>query len=125
MNNYCFVNNIILAKLKKRELVGLNTPTLWSNLKCSCSAAPKRSKKERDRTWEYEEKERRGSGERRRSGHHDGRRSSGSRYRDNSPDDSEEETPPPSMIDSECLTWKDDAYCHKAPLPPIVLRWRN
>lgn len=70
-----------------------------SNDDSDSESAPKRSKKDHDRAWEYED--RRGSGDRRRSGgHHDGgRRSSGSRYRDHSPDDSSDGTPPPSMSD--------------------------
>uniref|UniRef100_A0A3B3T683 Nipped-B protein n=1 Tax=Paramormyrops kingsleyae TaxID=1676925 RepID=A0A3B3T683_9TELE len=57
-------------------------------------SARKRQRRDRDKTWESEERERRGSGEHRRSGWgHDGRRGSGSRYRE----DSEEESPPPSL----------------------------
>uniref|UniRef100_A0A8C1VHT1 Nipped-B protein n=1 Tax=Cyprinus carpio TaxID=7962 RepID=A0A8C1VHT1_CYPCA len=60
----------------------------------------KRSKKNRDKTWEYEEKDRRGSGEHRRSGsQYDSRRSSGSRYIECSPVDSNEDSPPPSLSD--------------------------
>ncbi|TRY98298.1 hypothetical protein DNTS_032801 [Danionella cerebrum] len=51
----------------------------------------KRQKKERDRTWEAEERDRRSSGEHRR-GNFDARRGSGSRY-----DDSDEDSPPPSF----------------------------
>lgn len=61
------------------------------------AVAPKRSKKDRDRTWEYEEKDRRGSGDHRRS--FDSRRSSGGRYRERSPEDSDEDSPPPSLSD--------------------------
>ncbi|KAI7793696.1 putative nipped-B-like protein B-like, partial [Triplophysa rosa] len=61
---------------------------------------PKRSKRDRDRTWENEEKDRRGSGDHKRSGGlHDSRRSSGNRHRDRSPEDSDEDTPPPSLSD--------------------------
>ncbi|XP_059401039.1 nipped-B-like protein B isoform X2 [Carassius carassius] len=66
----------------------------------SVELPPKRSKKDRDKTWEYEEKDRRGSGDHRRSGgHYDSRRSSGSRHRERSPVDSDEDSPPPSLSD--------------------------
>uniref|UniRef100_A0AAR2J617 Nipped-B protein n=1 Tax=Pygocentrus nattereri TaxID=42514 RepID=A0AAR2J617_PYGNA len=51
----------------------------------------KRQKKDRDRTWEFEERDRRSSGDHRRV--HDSRRGRGARY-----DDSEEDSPPPSLI---------------------------
>ncbi|XP_071587095.1 nipped-B-like protein isoform X4 [Heliangelus exortis] len=63
----------------------------------------KRHKKDRDEAWEYEEHDRRSSGDHRRSGHyHEGRRTSGSgRYRNRSPDDSDMDdySPPPSLSD--------------------------
>uniref|UniRef100_A0A674MZ13 Nipped-B protein n=1 Tax=Takifugu rubripes TaxID=31033 RepID=A0A674MZ13_TAKRU len=46
------------------------------------------------KAWEFEERERRGSGEHRKSGQRDSRRGSGSRYRDSS----EEDSPPPPSI---------------------------
>ncbi|XP_021407417.1 nipped-B-like protein isoform X3 [Lonchura striata] len=61
----------------------------------------KRHKKDRDEAWEYEEHDRRSSGDHRKSGHyHEGRRISGSgRYRNRSPDDSDMDdySPPPSL----------------------------
>ena len=62
------------------------------------AASRKRSKRERDKAWETEEKseppreqrERRGSGEHRRS-----------RQKDRTPEESEEESPPPSISDGE------------------------
>ncbi|XP_017679106.1 PREDICTED: nipped-B-like protein isoform X2 [Lepidothrix coronata] len=61
----------------------------------------KRHKKDRDEAWEYEEHDRRSSGDHRRSGHyHEGRRISGSgRYRNRSPDDSDMDdySSPPSL----------------------------
>nr|XP_005604364.2 nipped-B-like protein isoform X4 [Equus caballus]XP_008516680.1 PREDICTED: nipped-B-like protein isoform X4 [Equus przewalskii] len=61
----------------------------------------KRHKKDDDKAWEYEERDRRSSGDHRRSGHsHEGRRSSGGgRYRNRSPSDSDMEdySPPPSL----------------------------
>ncbi|XP_066507181.1 nipped-B-like protein B isoform X2 [Hoplias malabaricus] len=92
------------VKMNKRKRSTANEKPKYAEVSSdddsvSVESAPKRSKKDRDRAWEYEEKERRGSGERRRSGHHDGRRGSGSRYREQSPEDSDDETPPPSVID--------------------------
>ncbi|XP_044287063.1 nipped-B-like protein isoform X3 [Varanus komodoensis] len=63
----------------------------------------KRHKKDRDddKAWEYEEHDRRGSGDHKRSSHyHEGRRSSGSsRYRIRSPEDTDMDdySPPPSL----------------------------
>ncbi|KAH0627889.1 hypothetical protein JD844_008441 [Phrynosoma platyrhinos] len=63
----------------------------------------KRHKKDRDddKAWEYEEHDRRGSADHKRSSHyHEGRRSSGSsRYRNRSPEDSDMDdySPPPSL----------------------------
>ncbi|XP_030368354.1 nipped-B-like protein isoform X6 [Strigops habroptila] len=61
----------------------------------------KRHKKDRDEAWEYEEHDRRASGDHRRSGHyHEGRRTSSSgRYRNRSPDDSDMDdySSPPSL----------------------------
>ncbi|KAB0369668.1 hypothetical protein FD755_018661 [Muntiacus reevesi] len=67
----------------------------------SNKASRKRHKKDDDKAWEYEERDRRSSGDHRRSGHsHEGRRSSGGgRYRNRSPSDSDMEdySPPPSL----------------------------
>uniref|UniRef100_A0A2K6N2H0 Nipped-B protein n=1 Tax=Rhinopithecus bieti TaxID=61621 RepID=A0A2K6N2H0_RHIBE len=72
----------------------------------------KRHKKDDDKAWEYEERDRRSSGDHRRSGHsHEGRRSSGGgRYRNRSPSDSDMEdySPPPSLSEgnssnNECI----------------------
>lgn len=61
-----------------------------------CAAASrKRQRKDRDRTWEAEERDRRSSGEHRR-GNFDARRGSGSRY-----DDSDQDSPPPSLNEGE------------------------
>ncbi|XP_074424885.1 nipped-B-like protein isoform X3 [Larus michahellis] len=61
----------------------------------------KRHKKDKDEAWEYEEHDRRSSGDHRRSGYyHEGRRTSGSgRYRNRSPDDSDMDdySPLPSL----------------------------
>ncbi|XP_058279964.1 nipped-B-like protein isoform X2 [Hirundo rustica] len=62
----------------------------------------KRHKKDRDEAWEYEEHDRRSSGDHRRSSqYHEGRRISGSgRYRNRSPDDSDMDdySSPPSLM---------------------------
>ncbi|XP_074851743.1 nipped-B-like protein isoform X1 [Carettochelys insculpta] len=65
----------------------------------------KRHKKDRDddKAWEYEEHDKRSSGDHRRSSHyHEGRRASGSsRYRNRTPEDSDMDdySPPPSLSD--------------------------
>ncbi|XP_051784298.1 nipped-B-like protein A isoform X2 [Erpetoichthys calabaricus] len=61
----------------------------------------KKHKKDKDKAWEYEgHRDRRSSGDHRRSSFlQEGRRSSGSRYRERSPDDSEDDSPPPSLSD--------------------------
>uniref|UniRef100_A0A671LTL9 Nipped-B protein n=1 Tax=Sinocyclocheilus anshuiensis TaxID=1608454 RepID=A0A671LTL9_9TELE len=84
---------------------------------------PKRSKKNRDKTWEYEEKDRRGSGDHRRSrGHYDSQRSSGSRYRECSPVDSDEDSPPPSLSDlARKLKKKEKQKKRKAYEPKLTL----
>ncbi|XP_056127240.1 nipped-B-like protein B isoform X1 [Rhinichthys klamathensis goyatoka] len=93
------------VKMNKRRRSATNEKPKYAEVSSdddssSVELAPKRSKKDRDRTWECEEKDRRGSGEHRRSaGHHDSRRGSGSRYRECSPVDSEEDSPPPSLSD--------------------------
>ncbi|XP_062870661.1 nipped-B-like protein B isoform X2 [Trichomycterus rosablanca] len=90
------------VKMNKRKRSTINEKPKYAEVSSDedggSESAPKRSKKDRDRTWEFEDRK---AGERRRSGggHHEGRRGSGSRYRDQSPDDSAEETPPPSMSD--------------------------
>uniref|UniRef100_A0A8C2W7N4 Nipped-B protein n=1 Tax=Cyclopterus lumpus TaxID=8103 RepID=A0A8C2W7N4_CYCLU len=58
-------------------------------------SAKKRQRRDKDRSWDVEERDRRGSGEHRKSGNRDSRRGSGSRYRDSS----DEHSPPPSMTE--------------------------
>ncbi|XP_039532073.1 nipped-B-like protein B isoform X2 [Pimephales promelas] len=93
------------VKMNKRRRSATNEKPKYAEVSSdddssSVELAPKRSKKDRDRTWECEEKDRRGSGDHRRSGgHHDSRRGSGSRYRECSSADSEEDSPPPSLSD--------------------------
>ncbi|XP_051973110.1 nipped-B-like protein B isoform X2 [Xyrauchen texanus] len=88
----------------------------------SVELAPKRSKKDRDRTWQFEEKDRRGSGDHRRgSVHQDSRKSSGSRYRERSPEDSDEDSPPPSLSDlARKLKKKEKLKKRKAYEPKLT-----
>uniref|UniRef100_A0A671SBE5 Nipped-B protein n=1 Tax=Sinocyclocheilus anshuiensis TaxID=1608454 RepID=A0A671SBE5_9TELE len=83
---------------------------------------PKRLKKDRNKAWEYEEKDRRGSGVHRRSGgHYDSRRSSGSQYRERSPVDSDEDSPPPSLSDlARKLKKKEKQKKRKAYEPKLT-----
>uniref|UniRef100_A0A669BXW2 Nipped-B protein n=1 Tax=Oreochromis niloticus TaxID=8128 RepID=A0A669BXW2_ORENI len=72
---------------------------------------------EKDRAWEFEERERRGSGEHRKSGHRDSRRGSGSRYRDSS----EEDSPPPSMSEvARKMKMKEKQKKRKAYEPKLT-----
>uniref|UniRef100_A0A3B4ZWU0 Nipped-B protein n=1 Tax=Stegastes partitus TaxID=144197 RepID=A0A3B4ZWU0_9TELE len=76
-----------------------------------------RQRREKDRAWEFEERERRGSGEHRKSGHRDGRRGSGSRYRDSS----EEDSPPPSMSEiARKMKMKEKQKKRKAYEPKLT-----
>nr|XP_046243528.1 nipped-B-like protein A isoform X3 [Scatophagus argus] len=80
-------------------------------------SARKRQRREKDRAWEYEERERRGSGDHRKSGHRDSRRGSGSRYRDSS----EEESPPPSMSEvARKMKMKEKQKKRKAYEPKLT-----
>uniref|UniRef100_A0A8C1VI32 Nipped-B protein n=1 Tax=Cyprinus carpio TaxID=7962 RepID=A0A8C1VI32_CYPCA len=89
------------VKMNKRRRSSTNEKPKYAEVSSDDDSMPtKRSKKNRDKTWEYEEKDRRGSGEHRRSGsQYDSRRSSGSRYIECSPVDSNEDSPPPSLSD--------------------------
>ncbi|KAG1944007.1 nipped-B-like protein A [Pimephales promelas] len=78
-------------------------------------ASRKRQKKERDRAWEFEDRDRRSSGEHRR-GHFDSRRGSGGRY-----DDSDEDSPPPSLSDvARRLKTKEKQKKRKAYEPKLT-----
>uniref|UniRef100_A0A8C2Q1Q9 Nipped-B protein n=1 Tax=Cyprinus carpio TaxID=7962 RepID=A0A8C2Q1Q9_CYPCA len=75
----------------------------------------KRQKKDRDRTWEFEERDQRSSGEHRR-GSYDARRGSGSRY-----DDSDQDSPPPSLSDvARRLKTKEKQKKRKAYEPKLT-----
>uniref|UniRef100_A0A673NGD5 Nipped-B protein n=1 Tax=Sinocyclocheilus rhinocerous TaxID=307959 RepID=A0A673NGD5_9TELE len=96
------------VKMNKRRRSSTNDKPKYAEVSSdddssSVELPPKRSKKNRDKTWEYEEKDRRGSGDHRQSGgHYDSQRSSGSRYRERGPVDSDEDSPPPSLSDRKC-----------------------
>ncbi|XP_027889333.1 nipped-B-like protein A isoform X1 [Xiphophorus couchianus] len=80
-------------------------------------SARKRHKREKDRAWEFEERERRGSGDHRKSGNREGRRGSGSRYRDSS----EEDSPPPSMSEiARKMKMKEKQKKRKAYEPKLT-----
>ncbi|XP_036383992.1 nipped-B-like protein A isoform X2 [Megalops cyprinoides] len=94
------------VKMNKRKRSTVNERPKYAEVSsdddsdATAESARKRHKKDRDKAWEYEERDRRGSGEHRRSsGFPEGRRGSGSRYRDRSPEYSDEESPPPSLSD--------------------------
>uniref|UniRef100_A0A673KJ00 Nipped-B protein n=1 Tax=Sinocyclocheilus rhinocerous TaxID=307959 RepID=A0A673KJ00_9TELE len=75
----------------------------------------KRQKKDRDRTWDYEERDRRSSGEHRR-GSYEARRGSGSRY-----DESDQDSPPPSLSDvARRLKTKEKQKKRKAYEPKLT-----
>nr|XP_055063952.1 nipped-B-like protein B isoform X3 [Misgurnus anguillicaudatus] len=90
------------VKVNKRRRSSTNDKPKYAD---ACSSedsdsddvAPKRSKKDRDRTWDCEERDRRDH--RRSGGHHDSRRGSSSRYRERSSSGSDEDSPPPSLND--------------------------
>uniref|UniRef100_A0A8C8DNG4 Nipped-B protein n=1 Tax=Oryzias sinensis TaxID=183150 RepID=A0A8C8DNG4_9TELE len=85
------------VKMNKRKRSTVNEKPKYAevssddDLDANGESARKRHRRDKDRAWEFEERERRGSGEHRKSGHKESRRGSGSRYRDSS----EEDSPPP------------------------------
>lgn len=81
------------VKMNKRKRSTVNEKPKYAEVSSDEEDARKRQRRDKDRTWDFEERERRQSGEHRKSGHRDGRRGSGSRYRDSS----DEESPPPSI----------------------------
>uniref|UniRef100_A0A3B3Q6V8 Nipped-B protein n=1 Tax=Paramormyrops kingsleyae TaxID=1676925 RepID=A0A3B3Q6V8_9TELE len=83
------------VKMNKRKRSTANDRPKYAEVSSEddSESARKRHKKDRDRTWEYEERE-----SRRNSWGHEGRRGSGSRQRERSPEDSDNESPPPSLM---------------------------
>ncbi|KAK7933795.1 hypothetical protein WMY93_004691 [Mugilogobius chulae] len=87
------------VKMNKRKRSTVNEKPKYAEVSSDeekdGESAKKRQRRDKDRTWDFEERERRHSGEHRKSGPRDSRRGSGSRYRDSSDEDSP--PPPPSM----------------------------
>uniref|UniRef100_A0A671SCF7 Nipped-B protein n=1 Tax=Sinocyclocheilus anshuiensis TaxID=1608454 RepID=A0A671SCF7_9TELE len=115
------------VKMNKRRRSSTNEKPKYAEVSSdddssSVELPPKRLKKDRNKAWEYEEKDRRGSGVHRRSGgHYDSRRSSGSQYRERSPVDSDEDSPPPSLSDlARKLKKKEKQKKRKAYEPKLT-----
>ncbi|KAM4642931.1 nipped-B-like protein isoform 2-T2 [Amazona ochrocephala] len=97
------------VKMNKRKRSTINEKPKYAEISSdedndseeAFESSRKRHKKERDEAWEYEEHDRRSSGDHRRSGYyHEGRRTSGSgRYRNRSPENSDMDDyfPSPSL----------------------------
>ncbi|XP_042621270.1 nipped-B-like protein B isoform X2 [Cyprinus carpio] len=115
------------VKMNKRRRSSTNEKPKYAEVSSdddssSVELPTKRSKKDRDKTWEYEEKDRRGSGDHRRSGGHcDSRKSSSSRFRERSPVDSDEDSPTPSLSDlARKLKKKEKQKKRKAYEPKLT-----
>ncbi|XP_057687450.1 nipped-B-like protein A isoform X1 [Corythoichthys intestinalis] len=109
------------VKMNKRKRSTINEKPKYAEVSSDDDAneesARKRQRREKDRAWDFEERERRTSGEHRRSGSKEGRRGSGSRYRDSSEDDS----PPPSLSDvARKLKMKEKQKKRKAYEPKLT-----
>ncbi|KAM9510027.1 nipped-B-like protein isoform 2-T3 [Guaruba guarouba] len=97
------------VKMNKRKRSTINEKPKYAEISSdedndseeAFESSRKRHKKDRDEAWEYEEHDRRSSGDHRRSGYyHEGRRTSGSgRYRNRSPENSDMDDyfPSPSL----------------------------
>uniref|UniRef100_A0A672N8B3 Nipped-B protein n=1 Tax=Sinocyclocheilus grahami TaxID=75366 RepID=A0A672N8B3_SINGR len=109
------------VKMNKRRRSSTNEMPKYAEVS-SDDDSSSRLKKDRNKAWEYEEKDRRGSGDHRRSGgHYDSRRSSGSQYRERSPVDSDEDSPPPSLSDlARKLKKKEKQKKRKAYEPKLT-----
>ncbi|XP_051923759.1 nipped-B-like protein A isoform X2 [Hippocampus zosterae] len=109
------------VKMNKRKRSTINEKPKYAEVSSDDDAngesARKRQRRDKDRTWDFEERERRVSGEHRKSGLKEGRRGLGSRYRDSSEDDS----PPPSMSDvARKLKMKEKQKKRKAYEPKLT-----
>ncbi|XP_074525916.1 nipped-B-like protein A isoform X2 [Halichoeres trimaculatus] len=111
------------VKMNKRKRSTVNEKPKYAEVSsddeydANGESAKKRQRRDKDRTWDCEERERRGSGEHRKSGQRDGRRGSGSRYRDSSEDDS----PPPSMSEvARKMKMKEKQKKRKAYEPKLT-----
>nr|XP_040050990.1 nipped-B-like protein A isoform X1 [Gasterosteus aculeatus aculeatus] len=90
------------VKMNKRKRSTVNEKPKYAEVSsdddydANGESAKKRQRRDKDRSWDVEERDRRGSGEHRKSGgNREGRRGSGSRYRDSS----DEHSPPPSVTE--------------------------
>ncbi|KAM8865882.1 nipped-B-like protein A isoform 1-T1 [Synchiropus picturatus] len=109
------------VKMNKRKRISVNEKPKYAEVSSDDEAngesARKRQRRDKDKTWDCEERERRGSGEHRKSGHRDGRRGSGSRYRDSS----DEGSPPPSMSEvARKMKMKEKQKKRKAYEPKLT-----
>ncbi|KAM4578135.1 nipped-B-like protein A isoform 3-T3 [Fundulus diaphanus] len=111
------------VKMNKRKRSTVNEKPKYAEVSsdedydANGESARKRHKREKDRAWEFEERERRGSGDHRKSGPREGRRGSGSRYRDSS----EEDSPPPSMSEiARKMKMKEKQKKRKAYEPKLT-----
>ncbi|XP_054629655.1 nipped-B-like protein A isoform X3 [Dunckerocampus dactyliophorus] len=109
------------VKMNKRKRSTVNEKPKYAEVSSDDDAngesARKRQRRDKDRTWDFEERERRVSGEHRKSGLKDGRRGSGSRYRDSSDEDS----PPPSMSEvARKMKMKEKQKKRKAYEPKLT-----
>ncbi|XP_061784889.1 nipped-B-like protein B isoform X3 [Nerophis lumbriciformis] len=109
------------VKMNKRKRSTINDKPKYAEVSSDDDAngesARKRQRRDKDRSWEFEERERRISGEHRKSGPKDGRRGSGSRYRDSSDEDS----PPPSMSEvARKMKMKEKQKKRKAYEPKLT-----
>uniref|UniRef100_A0A3Q1ISS5 Nipped-B protein n=1 Tax=Anabas testudineus TaxID=64144 RepID=A0A3Q1ISS5_ANATE len=103
------------VKVNKRKRSTVNEKPKYAEV--SSDEEYDRQRRDKDRPWDFEERERRGSGDHRKSGHRDGRRGSGSRYRDSS----EDESPPPSMSEvARKLKMKEKQKKRKAYEPKLT-----
>uniref|UniRef100_A0A3B3WE17 Nipped-B protein n=1 Tax=Poecilia mexicana TaxID=48701 RepID=A0A3B3WE17_9TELE len=103
------------VKMNKRKRSTVNEKPKYAEF--SSDEDYDRHKRDKDRAWEFEERERRGSGDHRKSGNREGRRGSGSRYRDSS----EEDSPPPSMSEiARKMKMKEKQKKRKAYEPKLT-----
>uniref|UniRef100_A0A8C6MEU9 Nipped-B protein n=1 Tax=Nothobranchius furzeri TaxID=105023 RepID=A0A8C6MEU9_NOTFU len=111
------------VKMNKRKRSTVNEKPKYAEVSsdedfdANGESARKRHRRNKDRTWEFEERDRRGSGGHQKSGNRDGRRGSGSRYRDSSDEDS----PPPSMSEiARKMKMKEKQKKRKAYEPKLT-----
>ncbi|CAG5923625.1 nipped-B-like protein A isoform 2-T2 [Menidia menidia] len=111
------------VKMNKRKRSTVNEKPKYAEVSsdddfdANGESARKRHRRDKDRSWDIEERERRGSGDHRKSGQRDSRRGSGSRYRDSS----EEDSPPPSMSEvARKMKMKEKQKKRKAYEPKLT-----